>query len=425
MPTPPPLTLVTHPISALEYLGISNGFGARQLVTIGSNLYYFTRSQIGVAENTNKIQVFKSSDRITWTKVVDAFPDTVYNCQPVVVGSKVYIGYMDNSAAPIVRIRFHVFDTTTDSFLSDSSVNPDNQGGAGQTTQTYTVLNNGNVLVVSTKALAQGGHTFAYIYNTAGDTWSAGVDLGEVNSQVYAQVHDPVTDLTFCFLVDSAQTHLRCVTLTAGLLFTDVLVATAVTTFNQHILGSPTISTGLNEVVIPFLPSTFGDLKIARATVAATPTFTIDTVQTIASLPDPVNQYIGNWDQQTNGSAVAYDLNGILYIFYQITNGADSGSSQTYLYYKSSQAVGSFDPVQIGYTGTAGREMMPLFIAANGSVNPVIMIGLIDPTIWPAYASLSNVLLYYVSSPVVVSSVVNIDATTLPYVGLPNPTRNC
>jgi hypothetical protein len=405
---PPPLSLTPHSIAKLQgnTFQFSN-YGLTSFFAVGSSLYLIVRSQFpvnGTGSGTNQVQVFKSTDKTTWTMVASVplvTGDTNQGCSIVLVGTVVYI-LAFNTITATQPLFWHRFDTATDTFLADTAAGP-NSGALGFSSSGNAVsdLNSGHILVTQDAPPSPGTLTF-YEYNPTGDVWGSGTAIA-ANGQVAAQIHDPATDLTFVFYMNGAGTQLRCATITAGFALTDVLVKTLAHSLHNGDVGVPVISSGLNEVVLPFKHFPIAgapELLAGRATVGATPTFTVDTVETVASLP--AGFLIQQWDQNSCAPWYAFDISGTLYIFYAVDNGdLDSGSSQSSVYYRSSSAVGTWDPSNIAYSSVIPGEMFQIMLSSVAGFNPVVLVGIVDPTTFPADASLTNFILFGAAAPVV------------------------
>jgi hypothetical protein len=399
MPAPAPLVLTSHLVGTLQHntFEVSN-YGISCFFAVGNSLYLVVREQFPSIGNgaLNNFQVWKSTDKTTWVLMADIpnsvgpLDETAQSSAFVLSGGIIYmLFYRGQSVFPLppTPLQFHRYDTSTDTLLSETSpTGPDAMSNPPAFTSAgnaVTVLNSGRFLVTQ-QAPTLGVLNF-YVYNPVADTWGAGTQIAAAGAQVVAQVHDPTTDLTFVFYLNPAGTQIRCATITAALTVNDALVqALNFTTANGDI-GQPCINPALNEVVLPFkfFPSLGApQLHAARAPITSTPVFTVDTVETVASLP--ANFLVQQWDQNAASPWVAYPLNGTLYIFYAVDNGdLDSAASQCFLYYRTSEAVGVWDASNIAFTSAIPGEMIAAFATSVGGFDPVILVGVVNPVTFP------------------------------------------
>jgi hypothetical protein len=386
---------------ALQGFVFSLQMGPGQLFSVGNNWYFVTIAQVGIAEDTNLVSVYKSSDILAWNLVSTlpaATPPAVnsvaQDCPIIQSGTNLYIiGIVNNgSFSPQhVNLQVHKFDTTTDTF-SNSSLGP-NQSGAGQMLWSISEQNNGTLLISSTIGPPAFAVQFGYqTYDPTFDTWSAFVQIQNNASRVVQQVHDTGTDFTYIYYVTPTN-QLRCYSIDPATSNNDTLITTSF--FPTANIGTGLVSSATNQVVLTYRKFVSGvsTLFAVRSDLTNPPAFTTDTVQNGAGLP--VGTQIQQYDQIASGGWFPVDINGTLYIFYTVDNGElDSGSSQSFLYYQSETAPGTWSSPTLVYTSPVPAEMLTPYAAVNSQGVVVVMLGLIDPTLFPAYASLSNVVLF-------------------------------
>jgi hypothetical protein len=424
MPAPPPLSLTSHPIARLQHDTFQfTPFALSSFFSVGSSLYLVIRAQYpqtsSGAPATNDLQVWKSTDKTTWALMQDLalLPgETDQGCSFVLSGTVIFILFYAGAGA-VKLLRYHRYDTATDTFLADTSITGPGATSLGFTStgNGLTVLNSGG-FIVSQQTPPTGDLNF-YLYTPGTDTWGAAnlIRTGDIFN-VLAQIHDPTSDLTFILYASgSGPIHtLRCATVTAALTFTDVVVGTVIAPARfgsaSGGYGQPCINPALNEVVFPFLfVNAAADVEVqaARAPIAATPVFVIDTVETPASLPPGF--FVQAWDQNSAAPWFAIPLNGTLYVFYAVDNGdlADA-SSQCFLYYRTSEAVGVWDSSNIAFTSVVPGEMLAAFPSSVGLFNPVILLGVVNPVTFPVIGSLSDFILFGSPGPAPVTTEVAI-----------------
>jgi len=400
--------------------------GPGQLFSVGSKYYYVTIAQVGVAENTNLLTVYKSSDITTWTIAATLPPatppaSTAFNqdAPAILIGTTIYIvcAYSDGLGSTFLQI--HIYDTATDSF-SESSLGT-SIGGAGQQLWSLSAQNDGSIIVSTTKI--PGGVAFGYVVYTPGtDTWGSFTSIVANASQVLQQAHDPVTDNTYIFYVTPLNA-VRCFSIEpSGPATDDALVYASL--FPVGNVGTAIVSAATSEVVFVFRKFITGTstLFAIRSSTAWPPVFSVDTVDDGSALP-PGTQ-IQQYDQIASGGWFPVDIAGVLYAFYAVDNGElDSASSESYIYYRTSSGPGVWSAPTLAYTTPIPAELLTPYgvEAADGTV--VLMLGLIDPTLWPNYSSLSNVVLY--SSPTPAAPTVGyIAAQLLTVIVLPDPSKD-
>lgn len=415
----PTLNLTAYPVLQMQALNEGQQHGATQFLAVGSALYYVIRDQVGVAP-TNDLLVYKSLDKTTWSLVATLTPtgapianNESHDVPVVLVGAVIYClgAIVDSTVNPsLANLVFHRFDTSTDSFLADGALGPNQaaSNNSGATDQTYTccTFNDGTILVpsgVTVSAPALGDFGFQ-VYDPAGNSWSATTPVTTNDGSRPVQItHDSVTDLAFVFYAAGGTTDLRCVTVPAGAgSFTDVLVDSFPTgPFPNTSIGLP-IVTSAGDVVVPYrwfplVGPPF--MKAARATAAATPTFTVETVDDGTTLP--AGYFPQGWDQIAGPGWMAREIGGVLFVLYAVDNGdLDSGASQTFLYYSFSTAPGVWAPNQIAYSSVVPGEMLIPYGSLLPGFDPVLLLGIIDPTLWPDVSSLTTFILFGGAAPV-------------------------
>ena len=423
------LSLTFTPILQLQILENTLGEGGNQccpsqMLAVGSALYYVMNEDLPVGAPNYALSVWKSLNKTTWSKVATYVPLVYppvgtgnhigYTC--CAVGTKIYIvGATDNDSVfpPVSKLVIHIYDTTTDAFLADSSFSPTNLLQAGFTFNpnflTLTALNSGALIVGYVDSSVGPPSQFNFTTYTPGtDTWGAVVTISTDSSLPMSQIHDTASDLTFLFYKKNTTLELRCVTITAALAHTDVTVITMplrAPTAAQTV-GMPAITTNTNEVVLPlrvFPAHGAPILQAARATIASTPVFTVDTVEDLSTLP--VNSAVQAWDQLIGPGWMAMDIGGLLYIFYAIDNGdLDSAASQAFLYYRSSTGPGVWSAPLIAFTSAVPGELGVPYGAQLPGVDPIILLAVINPPLWGALASLTNFIGFPAGAPPAVFS---------------------
>jgi hypothetical protein len=129
----------------------------------------------------------------------------------------------------------------------------------------------------------------------------------------------------------------------------------------------------------------------ARSPIQALPVWTIDTVEDYSLLP--AGSVVTQYDQSIPGGWSVQCIGGLLYSFYAVDNGElDDPTSQSFLYYRSFSAGAWATPIVL-FTSVVPGEMLAPFGASIGGA-PVILVGIIDPTTYPAYASLTHFILF-------------------------------
>lgn len=385
---------ITPPLQGFVF---SDQMGPGQLYAVGGAYYYITIAQVGVAEATNLLTIYKSTDILTWsiaaTLPAAIPPQSNVNSQDapcIVVGSKIYIVgvVLDAGFSPAhVFLQLHIFDTVTDTF-SESSLSV-NQGGAGQQMWSLSIQNDGTFVVTSTKVSPT---AFTYlIYDPGLDTWSGAVTIVANGSRVLQQVHDSVTDFTYIFYITPLNA-LRCYTIDPLGSPTDVQILA--TFFPIANVGTSIIASSTGEVILTYRRFVSGTstLFVARSDTTNPPVFSIDTVEDSATLP---GQQVQQFDQIASGGWFPIEIDGLLYVFYAMDNGElNNASSESWIYYRTSTGPGVWSVPTLAYTAPIPTELLTPYgtVAADGTF--VMMLGLIDPTLWTAYASLSNVVLY-------------------------------
>ncbi len=403
-------------VPALQGFVYSLQMGAGQLLSIGSNYYYVTIAQVGpILSITNLLTVYKSSDILTWNAGVTLPPGvggsnvTCQDAPCVVVGTNIYvIGTF--IAAGVVSLQVRIYDTLTDTF-SESALGPV-QGGAGNQLWSISAQNDGTLVVSSTIV---GPSTKYQIYDPVLDSWSGPFTIANVASRVVNQVHDPVTDFTYIFYVETLG-DLHCYTIDPLGVNTNVLVATG-WSFPNGKLGTAYVSAADSSV---HLLANFGtSLKEYASALTNPPSFTLNVVQLESGLP--AGNEITPYDQIAGTGWFMLDIGGVLYTFYAVDNGfLDNASSESYIYYNTWSGAAWSVPTLL-YTTPIPAELLTPYgtVAADGTV--VLLLGLIDPTLWPAYASLSNVVLYStVFTPAIFAY---LNAQSLLPVILPDPSK--
>lgn len=401
-----PLTLTDAQTIDLQEFVPSLQHGANQLFSVGSNFYFVILAQVGTVP-TNDLQVYKSSDKITWSLVAtyaaSGAPLQTNASQDApccLVNGVIYIlGVLIDSTGPAtVRMLFHPFDTITDSFLADSALSG-LQGGAGQQLWSCSPLNDGRIVVSST--ITPGPHLTTQTYVPATDSWSAVTNQTNDSSKPLQQIHDPATDRTFIFYQKAATSEMRCLVLDATpAAVGDVTVFTLVAgPVFISIIGMPTVSNG--EVIIPyrwFPIAAAPEQRVARATVADSPAFSIELVEDTATLPVP--SQVQQWDQIAGPGSFMITIDGLLYCFYVIDNGqVDDATSQSFLYYRTSPSAGIWSDPAIAYTSNVPGEMMTPYGVIDQFGNPLIILGVVDPTLWDDVSSLTNFVLFVPNAP--------------------------
>lgn len=420
-----PLSLTAHPVATMDAFVAGQQRGANQLLAVGSDLYYVAKSQVnaaGAGGAGGHTQIYKSSDKLTWV-LVATYPygseppsiptDNTQDAPCCRVGSIIYIVAISQDSTgfpPVNRLVLHRFDTATDTFVSNSALGP-LQGGAGFSNFSVSPFNNGTLLVTSTTTALfgpVGAPQFQLqIYTPASDTWGASSTVFSDGSTVLKQMHDPTSDLAFCFYGKNQETgpEVRCLTVTDVLTFTDVTVFTNSFALQKSQPGLPCIATATNEIVFPYKfspPVGAKVLRVARSPVQATPVFSNDLVEDCSTLP--LNSTLQQYDLIAGPGWMAEEIGGLLYVFYDIDNGdLDDPTSQSWLYYRSSTGPGVWSTPNIAYTSVIPGEQLTPYGTAIPGFDPVILVGVIDPTLWPDISSLTDFILYSAAAPLAAS----------------------
>jgi hypothetical protein len=383
--------------------------GPNQLIAVGSSLYYITKNQIASGGQPGNTQVYKSTNKTTWALVAQwdsatmdppsVTSDAGFTVGCLLVGTTIYIGQtsLDTNGPPIVKTVLHRFSTLTDTFLTNSVLGPV-VGGSGQTFVALSLLNNGQLLISSSTTALFGPvgapQLQVQLYTPGTDTWAAPVIIVADSSFTVKQIHDPVSDLTFVFYQKTiGGTQIRCATVTPALAFTDTLVFTQAGGVGGAATGLPFITTA-GEVVLPFTLFPFPPvLKAARSPVQAAPVFSVDVIEDYSALP--VGSVVQQYDQSLAGGWAMQEINGLLYVFYVVDNGdLDSAASQAFLYYRSSTGPGVWGNPLIAFSSAIPGELLAPFGVQIPGFNPVILLGVISPTLFPSITSLSNFILF-------------------------------
>jgi hypothetical protein len=427
------LSLTAHSIARLQNFIDGDGHGATQFFAVGTSLYYVMRDQVGAGTPDNVLTVWKSTDKTTWVQVAQlpAVPFQVNavsrDCPAVLVGALIYIADQIDTNPGVFPANnqqvLHIFDTGTDAFLTDSAlagINIVSPNGGVLVDQAYSIsaFNNGTILLSFLKGENSGLNDLQLqLYTIATDTWSAATNVLSDDSRTIQQIHDPVSDLAFVFFRKASTRECRCLTVDNTLTFSNVTVATPPSGpgIGHGIFGLPIITTSTTEIIIPirwFPLAGAPFLKAARATVATTPTFTVDTVDDLSTLP--AGMFVQQWDQSSACGWMCQEIAGLLYALYDISKDLDSALSQSFLYYRSSTAPGVWSAAAIAYTTVVpGEQLQPYGVNLPG-FDPIILVGVIDPTLYPAIASLTNFILF----PVQVNPSVTCDNPPLGQVGV-------
>jgi hypothetical protein len=415
MPASIPLVLTITPVARMQNFIDGHQHGASQMLAVGTSLYYVMRDQVGAVPD-NILTVWKSTDKTTWVQVAQ-LPAVAFqvnqvsrDCPAVLIGTVIYVADQiqtnGNTFPANKQFCLHRFDTSSDTFLADSAFNGVNivspNGGVG-TDQEYAVsaFNNGSILLsfVQFQNVASTSKMSFQIYTPGSDTWGAAVVFLSDASHAVQQIHDSVTDLAFCFYTSVQTATVRCVTVSPVLALTDnaalAINANGAAIYTTPSIGIPVV-TSAGEILIPyrFIPASGAPfLKAARATVGAAPVFSIETVEDLSTLP--VNSLLQQWDQSAAPGWMLQQIQGTLYAFYDIDNGdLDNAASQSFLYYRSSQSAGVWDDPLIAFTSAIpGESLMPYGAKITG-FDPVVLVGVIDPTTYPAIGSLTNFVLF-------------------------------
>lgn len=422
----PALNLISHPIARLQAFvqGLQNG--VTQFFAVGSSLFFLIRSQVETVRS-NDLQVYGSTDKTTWTLLdtltptISPYQNTAADDAPsVLIGTVIYSIQSVSSffgTAPFAPLVFHRFDTVAGVFLADSSFGPDLQpnatGGIGTQVTSISARNDGKILISTLRRTSDVPAKFTtelYVYDPAGDSWTGPTTLQAETATGSAvplqQIHDPGSDLTFIFYRPSPlnTTQMRCWTVAADLSFTDAAVENFTGgPYPNTAIGMPVISGG--AVVLPYRFIVGGPpvLKVARATIAAAPVFSLEVVDDNTLLP--AGYTISQWDQIVTGAWLVLEIAGTLYAFYAVDNGnLDGPASQSFIYYKSYNS-GVWSDAGTIFTSAIPGELMTFYGNKVPGFDPVILVGVVDPTLWPDVSSLTDFILFGAAPPVTPESV--------------------
>jgi hypothetical protein len=430
------LSLTTAPVATLQALVNGNQHGATQLFSVGNKTYFVVLEQVGNAP-ANALRVYKSADLVTWV-LADTYTSAgpplqtsaSQDCPACVVGTVIYIigTLIDTNFSPTrVHPVIHAFDTATGLFAADSSLSAVDIKGAGQQLWSISAYNDGTLLASYCKVIVAGVSVSLQVqkYTPGTDTWSAAVTIvSDAGSNPLQQIHDATADLQYLFYQKAATNELRCAVVNELGGFSDTSVLTFTMQFPVGSIGMPTISG--TEIAIPlrvFPASGPPSLYVARATLSAAPNFTVDLVEDCSALP--VNSQVQVYDQIASPGALCLTIAGLLYCFYAIDNGElDSAASQAWLYYRTSTGAGVWSAPSIAFTSAVPGELATPYATQATANDPIILVGVFDPTLFPAIGSLTN-FINYGGSVVATITTIPINAQTILPIHLPDPRLGC
>ena len=350
-----------------------NGTAQNQLFQVGSALYYVVPVQFTGAGGL-QISVMKSTNGgKTWALKANAYPappgsfpaSTSGGYPAAVSGTSIYI-----FAAPGPPAGF-VYDTVSDSFVSNIAANPDLNFVDGATASTFTT---GTILV----CYVDGADNLACsIYDPTSDTWGAKqIIAAAVQRPPSVQCVDPVSDTAFIFWVNGLS--VLCAAITSGGAISGTVVAATLTNANEQCPGVPCVLNG--EIILPYLDpygivGNVPNLYVVRSPVSPLGFGPPELVSTGVMLP-PIGY----------SSSVAVPVGGMLYVAYASSNSVTpSPTPQASVMYQSSTVPGTWAAAKTAWTGPVSSLGLSLYALPIGAT-----LGIMHPFVSPIAALTVN-----------------------------------
>jgi hypothetical protein len=420
------INFTQHSVSPAQFLeGTFQAASPGSLcVAVGSALYFITSAQVGTSQATQNLWIMKSTDGgATWTQK--------YNAAHVAGGSNaiaaVAIGttiYIASVVINLTALKIFRYDTTSDTFLSDSATMP-NPSGTNRPFCLGAFGVAGTLLVVYQND--NDGTLCSNVYTIGSNTWGTQQVLDAAPTTAWCPLGlamQTTADRGFVFYVDEGGTHpLKVIPVKPAAAGTaKTLIASQTGSFPNgdfanYRPGLPIVWNSDAEVVFPYLnpasaaaPST-NALVVFRALVADNPTFTSETVAAAGSLgagiditifPDTIFGPVACCFEVTLGTLT------VLFLADNNQGSTGSSSSQSFIYYATNTGAGlGWSAATLAFSSAVPNEPLGIYPAGSpgtfdglfyGQVNPVVFFG-----VGTKYASLTNLFLANGSSPPVLS----------------------